>query len=144
MAKDTVIRCVQGGQIREFKVGALLGIYRDRLEREKGEIHVDDPQLEKKVTEDELKAFYAGFPYLNPNRDLPPMPNAAKVEFRKEEVEQPKVEAVEENLSKGQADVIKSMEVSELKEYLTTEGIEYNTRKKAKEYFVKLALTTIK
>lgn len=44
--------------------------------------------------------------------------------------------SLEENISK--------MEVPELKDYLKEQGVEYNTRKKSKDYFLELALNTIK
>lgn len=41
-------------------------------------------------------------------------------------------------------DSVEQMEVPELKDYLKEQGVEYNTRKKSRDYFLELALNTIK
>jgi len=58
-----------------------------------------------------------------------------------EEKVKEQVESVNEEVGRPHFEV---MEVPALKEYLQEQGIEYNTRKKAKAYFLELALTTIK
>lgn len=130
MADKITIRVIQAGQERAYNYSALIGEFFDRVTKQHGHVEIADPELEEKLSADELKILYVKFPHLNPSRDLPPQPKAQKVEFRKE----PKIEVLN----------FDDMSVTELKEYLQEQGVEYNTRKKAKAYFLELALTTIK
>ena len=152
MADKITIRVIQNGQERAYNYSALIGEFFDRIVKQHGHVEIADPELEDKLTPEELKRLYVKFPHLNPSRDLPPQPKAQKVEFRKEpkiEVATPEqeekvkeqVESVNEEVGRPHFEV---MEVPALKEYLQEQGIEYNTRKKAKAYFLELALTTIK
>ena len=152
MADKITIRVIQNGQERAYNYSALIGEFFDRIVKQHGHVEIADPELEEKLTSEELERLYVKFPHLNPSRELPPQPKAQKVEFRKEptiEAATPEqeerleehIEYINEEVGRPHFEV---MEVPALKEYLQEQGIEYNTRKKAKAYFLELALTTIK
>ncbi len=157
MASDSTIRVIQNGHQREYKTKAILGEFFSRLEKYHGVVEIADPDLESKLTPEELQQLYVKFPHLNPNRELPPKPVAKVVEFR-ETVKEPTIDIAspeqEERLIEHLAEVdefdyktpeeIKLMSVAELKDYLKEQEVEYNTRKKSVEYFQELALNTIK
>lgn len=129
-----LIRVIQGGNnVREYRLDALLGQFFDRLERAHGNVHIQDPELESKLTEDELQKLYAKFPYLNPNRPLPPKPKKEKVEFRKEkedgkkETVQEEKEVVEESTFD---EFIESLSTKELADWMKENGFDFDGRKK--------------
>jgi len=143
MADKTTIRVIQAGQERAYNYSALIGEFFDRITKQHGHVEIADPELEEKLSTDELKRLYLKFPHLNPGRDLPPQPKAQKVEFRKE----PTIETLP---STSDSEVVnfgvdaaagnfESMGVPELKAYLTDNGIKFDGRKKVKDYFVELA-----
>lgn len=110
-----LIRVIQGGKrVREIRLDALLGNYFDRLERAHGTVEISDPELESKLSEDELQKLYAKFPYLNPNRPLPPKPSTEPIAFR----ETKEVESV---------DVVTN---DEIVEWFTANEIPFDKRKK--------------
>lgn len=88
MAADTLIRVIQAGFVREYKLKAVLGEFWERVEKAHGIVEIQDTELESKLEDSELKQLYAKFPYLNPNRPLPPKPVDEVVEFRKELIDE--------------------------------------------------------
>jgi hypothetical protein len=91
MAKSTLVRTLvnNGKDVRFFNVDALTGPFFDRLLRIPSikNLEVSDPDLEKNLTAEELKAIREKFPYLVPKVRKPePLPLAETVLVNTEDV----------------------------------------------------------
>ena len=117
-----MIRLIKGkGLVREVRIEAILGKYSDRLNEMKEGYEIADPDIETKLTSEELKQLYAKFPYLDPNRPLPPKPSTEPIAFREEVKEDVIVEEVSE---------IEELTNEEIVEWLIDNEIEFDKRKK--------------
>lgn len=117
-----MIRLIKGkGLVREVRIEAILGKYSDRLNEMKEGYEIADPDLETKLTDEELKQLYAKFQYLDPNRPLPPKPSTEPIAFREEVKEKVIVEEVSE---------IEELTNEEIVEWLIANEIEFDKRKK--------------
>lgn len=132
---NKLIRVIQGGKlVREIRLSALLGNYFSRIEKVHGVVEISDPNLETKLTESELAQLYAKFPYLNPNRPLPPKPSTEKVEFRKKKSDEKETVQAEETIE----DLVESWSAKEIVDWLNENEISFDGRKKKnKEYLIK-------
>lgn len=127
MAEDTLIRVIQAGFVREYKLKAILGAFWERIEKAHGVVEIQDNNLETKLTKDEQTQLYAKFPYLNPNRPLPPKPKDEPVAFRS-----PITNDVAEELAINDIDASGAAidEETELRAKLDAAGIKHGTIKK--------------
>jgi hypothetical protein len=76
------IMCWRGKQRWPYHYSVLIGAFLERIEKAHGKIEIDDPDLNEKLTEEQLKALSANFPHLDPDRPLPIAPPIIDVEFR--------------------------------------------------------------
>jgi len=138
-----LIRVVQGRNlVREIRLDALLGKYFDRIEKAHGTVEIQDPELENKLTADELKRLYAKFRYLNAGRPLPPKPSTEPVAFRENVMP---IKEVRDDIYGGNQDDVKPLKAFELLtneeivEWLTANEIPFDKRKKKNtEYLIQI------
>lgn len=127
-----LIRVIQGGKlVREIRLDAILGKYFDRIEKAHGTVEISDPELESKLTTDELQKLYAKFPELDPKRPLPPKPSTAPIAFR----EEPKDDVIVEEITIE----VEELTNEEIVQWLIDNEIEFDKRKKNNtEYLIQI------
>lgn len=78
MANNTLIRVLTGKRAypRFFTYQAIIGTYFSRLEKIHGVVEIADPELETKLTKEQLNEVYNRFPHLKPITNLPPEPES--------------------------------------------------------------------
>lgn len=135
---NKLIRVIQGGKlVREIRLSALLGNYFSRIEKVHGVVEISDPDLEDKLTESELNQLYGKFPYLNPNRPLPPKPSEEKVSFRQKPKEDEK-ETVQKKENQTIDEFLETLSTEEIVEWMNANEISFDGRKKKnREYLIK-------
>lgn len=127
-----LIRVIQGGKlVREIRLDAILGKYFDRIEKAHGTVEISDPELESKLTTDELQKLYAKFPELDPKRPLPPKPSTSPIAFR----EEPKDDVIVEEITIE----VEELTNEEIVQWLIDNEIEFDKRKKNNtEYLIQI------
>jgi len=61
MADKITIRVIQNGQERAYNYSALIGDFFDRIVKQHGYVEIADPDLEGKLSPDELKRLTLSF-----------------------------------------------------------------------------------